>query len=441
MKRKFSGPGDFLLYMDSMPRKRPDLDLKRIQPFLRAMGDPQKKLTGVLVGGTNGKGSVCSMLESIIFEHGYKVGFYTSPHLINFGERIRVNKENFDDQKLLEYFKSFYPLAKKVAPTCPKGWVSGFELMTAAAFKYFADQKVDFAVVEVGMGGRSDATNMVDMPVNVITNVTLEHTEHLGKTIAAVATEKSGIIKSPGMVVTAARGEAREVIAKRAKLIKSQIIRFGREIKGEILDESWKGLIENLKTPQHEYRKLHVPLVGRFQLLNSGCAVGAAEVLLGKKLNQQKLRQGLKKTIWRGRFQLLAEQPRLIVDSAHNPDGMKTLVDDLKKFEKKPIIAIFSAKKPRDVRHTLAELKKHSQKIFLPKIDDPTEYLYRPETIKKYFPQGTETTKSIKTALTRAKKIALAENRAIVICGSILFLSQILRQEEIFDNCGFKIRW
>src|SRR3989344_7371723 len=252
------------------------LGLERIESLLKRLGNPEKKLKCIHVAGTNGKGSVCAMLHSILADVGYKVGLYTSPHLKKFNERIRINNKLISDNDIVKY----YLMVKKYVTS-----QSFFEITTAMAFLYFADKKVDFAVLEVGLGGRLDATNVVVPLISVITNIGLEHTQFLGKTIKKIAYEKAGIIKNQVPVVTAAEGIALAAIKKISN------------------EKNSKLYIVNKKNAN-----CRIGLKGEFQKLNAAMAIKSIEALkndYGVKIKKSSVKKGLLNANWSGRFQFI----------------------------------------------------------------------------------------------------------------------------------------
>ncbi|MEK6869330.1 MAG: folylpolyglutamate synthase/dihydrofolate synthase family protein, partial [Nanoarchaeota archaeon] len=266
------------------------LGLDRIESLLKKLGNPEKKLRCIHVAGTNGKGSVCAMISSILTGAGYKVGLYTSPHLKKFNERIRINNKLISDKDIVKYYLKI----KKYVTN-----QSFFEITTAMAFLYFADKKVDFAVLEVGLGGRLDATNVVTPLVSIITNIGLEHTKYLGNTIKKVAYEKAGIIKNNVPVVTAAEGIALAAIKKISNERNSRLY------------------IANKKNANYR-----IGLKGEFQKLNAAMAIKAIGILknnYGVKIKKSNVKKGLLNAKWPGRFQFL--EKNILVDCAHNPHG------------------------------------------------------------------------------------------------------------------------
>lgn len=297
------------------------MDLSPITRLLDAVGRPHERYQVLHVGGTNGKGSTAAMLASILREAGYSVGLYTSPHLVDFTERIRINGRPISAQAvvaLAEQLRGRMP--RDVDPTF-------FEFTTAMAFVAFAQAGVEIAVVEVGMGGRLDATNVVNPLVAIVTNVDLDHQRYLGDTIAAIAREKAGIIKPGVPVVTAAAPEALAVLGERASAQRAAVTLVGRDVRVEGASPgsfTYVGLTERLAG-------LHCPLVGRHQLANAATALAAIERAReqGLAVPVDAIRRGLGGVRWEGRLEVIRRRPRLIVDGAHNAAGAAALVDFL----------------------------------------------------------------------------------------------------------------
>ena len=302
-------------------------DLTNILAFSKKLNSPEKKFKSIHVGGTNGKGSTSHMLASILQEAGYKVGLYTSPHLKSFTERIRINGNEIPKRKVSSFInkhKTFLEQQK----------LSFFEMTVGLAFDYFADEKVDIAIVEVGLGGRLDSTNIITPEVSVITNIGLDHTQFLGETLPEIAFEKAGIIKKNTPVVIGERQlEVEAVFIKKAKELGSGI-RFASE------DET-------------DYK---TDLLGDYQKSNSKTAIRAIKELKGFKISKDNISYGLlnvvKNTNLKGRWQILQENPKVIYDTAHNAEGLKIVLSQLEKekYEKLHfVLGVVSDKKLEDV--------------------------------------------------------------------------------------------
>ena len=287
------------------------LGLATIRSILNALGDPQNNFYSIHVAGTNGKGSVAAALSSILQQSGYRVGLYTSPHLVRFNERICINNRQISNDAVV---KSYQAVQKahlgNRTPTF-------FELTTAMAFYEFARRRVDWAVIETGMGGRLDATNVIDPVISIITNVSMEHRAYLGNTLARIAREKAGIIKQATPVVTAIKQrQAKSVIQRIAGKKSAPLYMLGKNFKVRRQPAggfSYYGI-------ENTWHDMHTALQGHYQVENAALAIAACE-LLNKNhtsISQQSIRDGLIKTSWPGRLEIVSEHPMIILDGAHN---------------------------------------------------------------------------------------------------------------------------
>jgi dihydrofolate synthase / folylpolyglutamate synthase len=306
-------------------------DLEAIRDILDALGHPEKRYATAIVAGTNGKGSTSAMLASILERAGYRTGLYTSPHLNRVNERIRVNGEEISDADFARAFTDAWEavdrlLARNALATRP----SFFEYLTATAFLHLARAPVDFAVLEVGMGGRLDATNVTEPRVAVITNIALDHQEFLGSSIAAIAGEKAGVIKPGRPVVSSCeKPVAREVIRRRAAELGAPLIETPASAELSIL-RSDQGRYEfDLAIDGETFRGLVSPLMGRFQVKNAVAAVTAAQQLArqGWMIPAAAIAEGLRQARWPGRLEAVSEHPRVVLDGAHNPAAAREIAD------------------------------------------------------------------------------------------------------------------
>ena len=303
------------------------LGLDNIRTLLRRVGDPQQRFPIVHVGGTNGKGSTSAKVAAIAEAAGYRVGLYTSPHLIDFRERMRVNGVMIPEERVTGLVEQLQAAAApEFAPTF-------FECTTALAFSYFAEMQVDLAVVEVGLGGRFDATNVVCPIATAITTIGLDHEPYLGSTLQAIAFEKVGIGK-PGIPLVLGRIEepALAVIERRADELGIPLFRLGREFRTEgqaPADFSYEG-------PGGRYAHLNCRLHGHFQLDNAACALALCGLLnaRGFRLPEAALRNGLQSVSWEGRLEVVAASPTVLVDGAHNPAAAQVLAEYLAAWRK-----------------------------------------------------------------------------------------------------------
>jgi dihydrofolate synthase/folylpolyglutamate synthase len=301
-----------LEYLYGLQKHGIKLGLDSVVALLARLGQPQYRYRTIHIGGTNGKGSTAAMAASMLQAAGYRVGLYTSPHLVDFRERILVNGEPITEEGVTSLTAQCRELAG------PDLVLTFFEFTTALAFQYFADSGVEVAVVEVGMGGRFDATNVLKPLVSVITNVALDHQAYLGETVPAIAFEKAGIIKTGTPVVTGRLSpEAAEMIGGISTERGAPRFGLDREFQAEG-DPATGFRYEGLKT---SYRGLSCPLAGAHQLENVACALAALELASdrGLAVSEEAIRAGLRRTVWEGRLEIVEQHPTLLLDGAHNP--------------------------------------------------------------------------------------------------------------------------
>jgi len=287
------------------------LDLETIEAILNALGNPQNNFASIHVAGTNGKGSVASSLSAILHESGYKVGLYTSPHLVRFNERICINNRQISDADVVKSFKAVQQVHHgNRSPTF-------FEFATAMALYEFGRQKVDWAVIETGMGGRFDATNVIQPAMSIITNVSMEHRDYLGNTLAQITREKAGIIKRGAPVITAIKQKQAQAVVLRAAAKKSappyvlgRDFKVRRQRAGEF---SYYGI-------ENTWHNMHTALLGHYQVDNAALAIAACELLNKDKaeISENNIQDGLTKTRWPGRLEIVSDNPFVILDGAHN---------------------------------------------------------------------------------------------------------------------------
>ncbi len=306
--------------------------LERITRLLEMLGNPQSGLKVILVGGTCGKGSTCKFIESVIREAGYTVGLFTKPHLSAFTERIVVNGRRITEKDVVEFIKKTKPLCRQMGE-CP----TFFEMNTALAFSYFSEQKADFAVMEVGMGGRLDSTNVVVPLVSVVTNVGLEHTKVLGDTVAKIAREKSGIVHDRGTLITASEDpEALRVFRSVCSTKKARLVLAGKRI----MKEKSLGLLGGEFT-DGKYGPLRIRLLGRHQLKNAATALHVIEEL-PVKIGKTAIKNGLLKARWPGRLEVVRKKPLVLLDCAKDPLSMDALRESLLSLKRGKLFLVLS---------------------------------------------------------------------------------------------------
>ncbi|GAA0092145.1 folylpolyglutamate synthase/dihydrofolate synthase family protein [Paraclostridium bifermentans] len=333
------------------------LGLDNIKKLLELLGNPQNNLKIIHVAGTNGKGSTCSFISSILKESGYKVGLYTSPFLETFTERIRVNGENIREE---EVGKIVSLIKEKIEIMVSEGYSypTEFEIVTAMAFYYYNQEKVDFVALEVGLGGRYDATNVIDRPVvSAITSISLDHTGILGDTLGKIAFEKGGIIKEDcPTIVYPQQEEASEVIKNICAEKKSKYMEC--DFKNiEIKSSNINSQIYNCNINGKELRDLEIKLIGDHQIKNSIVALNVIDYLNDIKItniSEENIRKGLLETKWPGRIEKISENPMFIIDGAHNEEGAKSLANSIDKyFENKNKILVIGMLEDKDIESVL----------------------------------------------------------------------------------------
>lgn len=396
---------------------RPGLD--RIRELLGLLGDPQKKLRFIHVAGTNGKGSFCSMCDSVLRNAGYKTGLYTSPYIERFNERITINGEPISDAELAEVTTFVRGFADTMADAPTE-----FELITAVAMVAFAKNECDPIVLEVGMGGRLDATNTIENPImSVITGISLDHTAFLGNTIAEIAKEKAGIIKDGAPVLYGgADDEAYEVIAAVARERGSMIERTPRQ-ELAVKKTSFEGT--DLTLSGREY---HINLLGTYQPYNAANVIAAVDILRarGLAISDEALAKGLESAEWKGRFELLSKEPVFVIDGSHNPEGITAAVDCIKTLFDGKVLLLSGVMKDKDYPDMARELSAVAAYAVTLKPDNPRSLdaeLYAEEFRNNGVPA--EGFVKVIDSVARAFDVAKKEKLPIVALGSLYMYCEV----------------
>jgi dihydrofolate synthase/folylpolyglutamate synthase len=390
--------------------------LTQVEKILNAIGNPHQEIQTVHIGGTNGKGSTAAMMSSILQKEGYRVGLYTSPHLIRFTERIKVNGKEIEKEEVAElagWVRKEIEAADIIPP------FTFFDFTTAMALHYFKQKWVDVAILEVGLGGRLDSTNVVNPLLSIITNIAKDHEEYLGNSILKIAREKAGIIKRGRPLITAVeQPQVLRLFSKFCKAKGSPYYRVGKEfryVRAEDEDFDYEGL----------HRKLwgiHLNLKGFHQVINATTALGAIEVLeeLGYRVSTDAMIGGLKEVDWPGRLEVVSSSPRVILDGAHNPAGAYVLKASLEKqFQYQHLILLIGIMKDKDIPsmlHLLAPLADH---IILTK--PHTDRATPPSILKKALGQNgkkAEIAEDFKEAIERGLSLTQEED-LLCITGSL----------------------
>ncbi len=400
------------------------LGLDNIKSFLEHLGNPQAHLKAFHIAGSNGKGSTCAFTASILQEFVYKTGLYTSPHFVKFNERVVINGEQISDEIIAEFFEQHEKFIDEHKLTF-------FEVTTALAFQYFKDQKVDYAVIETGLGGRLDATNVFNALAVLITSISLEHTQILGKTIKEIAEEKAAIIKNNNKVfIGRLPDEAKEAVERKCRETKSMLHKI------EDYTNEKSGSLE-LYTEEIELNEWTMPLKGDYQKYNAALAALA----VSKTLNLDdfgKIEAGIRNVIvntgFQGRYEFYCTKPDIILDSAHNPEGITNFISEFKKYKYKKSTLIFGALNDKNVREMLAKLKNHFDDIYIVKVD--IERAFSINELKKIVSEVNIEVKPLDNPVSFIKdfRAKAKEDECLVVLGSMYLLGEIKSLLQEYKN-------
>lgn len=360
---------EYFKWLYSLERVNMKYDLTNITKLCKALGDPQDKFSSVHIAGTNGKGATASFTASALMEHGLKTGLFTSPHILNFNERIRVNGKTISNNFIRKFLDENIKLIKKIKP-------SFFEVNTAMAFKYFAESNVDAAVIECGLGGRLDSTNIINPSVSVITQIDMDHMQFLGHTLKAIAKEKLGIVK-PGIKTIVSDNNPALIKLFHSYINKNKLLYLDDITKINITSKDAGKLDFTLKTGRNEKVNFTSPLLGTYQARNITAAYLAVKEYCSKNNIQFSLHRFKRavrnvklNTGYFGRFEVMKQAgKKYLFDVSHNPDGIKKALNSMKGTGFKPDVIIFGIMSDKDHRNSLKEVIKYSQNIILTKPD------------------------------------------------------------------------
>ena len=402
------------------------LGLDNIRDLLESLDNPQRSFPAIHVAGTNGKGSTCAMIEAIFRAAGFRTGLYTSPHLFHFSERIQVNGEAISEADIVRLTDTMRIRIDELKCTF-------FEATTAMAFEYFKEQKVDIGIIETGLGGRLDATNVIDPVLSVITNIDLEHTEHLGKTIGSIAFEKAGIIKTHRPCLAGpVDNTVKAVFDKMAGTSQSSIFYLDTiallsnpelDIDGSVMD-----LEINHRNKNTSFRKLYIGLAGKHQLNNAALAVSAVIIQDKLPVSEDTIRLGLKNVSWNARLQTIQKQPYIIADAAHNPAGIKVLSEAIAKIYKpkfEKLFLIIGMLADKDYEEAAAILAPHFSEIvtITPRNERALPAAKLAEIFQKFHGHS-EQAESLEVAIAGIKK-KMSSKDLLIITGSHFVLSEL----------------
>jgi len=406
------------------------LNLKRMERLLGLIGNPHQQLKTIHIAGTKGKGSTAAIITSILTVNGLKVGLYTSPHLIDPRERIRIGGKLISQEEFV-YFLS--QMRFQLENSSEQTSFTFFEIYTALAFLYFSHHRVDIAVLETGMGGRLDATNVVYPLLAVITQISFDHTRELGKDLASIAREKSGIIKEGVTVLTSPQDRAAmKVLEQAAREKETELYKVGEDIQFKRRGSTSQTQTFYLETTKRIYPHLLLPLAGAHQLINAATAVGAIDLIEDKGIftSSEAVRKGLKDVKWPGRIETLSTEPLFIVDCAHNGASAQALANYLKEeFPGKKIILVLGVLKNKDIKSIARILCPLADKIILTRADSPRALT--PEEIEKTIVKFSGKKeilieKKVENAILCAKGLACYDD-LICTTGSVYLAGEILK--------------
>ncbi len=414
-------------------------DLDRMNKLLKGLGNPHKKVKSVHIAGTKGKGSTATMLARMIQANGYKVGLYTSPHVTSLHERITVDSEMISRKQMLGLINRIQPVIEKIAKKDTEG-PTFFEIMTAIAFMHFADSTVDISIIETGLGGRLDSTNVVSPELVGITHISIDHQNLLGNTIDSIATEKAGVIKKGIPVFTVPQEPiAMRVLKKYASAQKAPLMVTGKDIDFSYRFESSREHGPHtricLTTPNSRFEHLRVPLPGEHQAINCGLALAILDKLKhqGYEIDDQKAISGLKEVKLIGRMEVISEDPRILVDTAHNAASIRALIQAIgQHIPYDSMVIIFGCNNDKDIRGMLTELQYGADKVIFTRSNSPKAVFPGDlaEIYNEICGKMCQTALSLKEAL-RIARGAVTREDLICITGSFYLVGQA---KQLFDS-------
>lgn len=413
------------------------LKLERITYLLKLLGDPHKKFRSIHIGGTSGKGSVAYILSQLLTRQGLKTGLHVSPHLQTIRERMQINGNFISEKDFVTLVNEIKPLVEKTEKSLGLKKPSFFETTVALAFKHFANNKIDIGVVEVGLGGRLDATNVLKPILSVITNVDLDHTDILGNTLEQIAKEKSGIIKKGVPVVSGAHQLAvKNIIAKKAEINKSPIYFINDKFRYQVVRLDFSGVKISFSWLKTTKKYFTIPIPSVFQAENTSLALAAIMSLKKQGFNfkEQKISNSLSSLKIPGRFEIVNKNPLLIIDGAHNPAKIKALLYSLHKLEgPKKYIFLIAFKKDKNISAMLKTLYGHAETFVITEFNQTTDMGRRfTATVKDIEQILAETTfsgkiiieKNSTKAFQKAKKLS-GKKTPLVVTGSLYLIGEV----------------
>ena len=420
-----------LCYLESLNSFGIKLGLERIKKLLELLDNPQKSYKSIHITGTNGKGSTTAMLTKVLTESGIKVGMYISPHLVSYTERMKIGDNDITEEEFAETINIVAGSVRKMLQAGEEN-PTQFEVLTAAAFYYFAQQKVEYAVIEVGLGGLLDSTNVIIPEISVITNIEMDHADRCGGTLEGIAKNKAGIIKREVPVVVGIENETIEIVREVAESEKAPLWQISKDFDASFVNIEEQQQVLNFNNNQMEFTyKLN--LLGEHQIKNSALVCQTAMLLSEKdsRINIDKIKKALAKAYWPGRFEIVKEKPLIIIDGAHNLAGAVMLSKSLQKYypDKKRVL-LLGILEDKDVEGIIKELVLHDDYVIVtePDSERAASAKYVATKVKAEFVESiSDSSIALKKALSLMK-----ENSILCVAGSLYLIGRIrnLLQED-----------
>ncbi|SEH57691.1 dihydrofolate synthase / folylpolyglutamate synthase [Halobacillus karajensis] len=405
--------------------------LKRMDWMMERLNHPERKINAVHIAGTNGKGSTVSFLRHILEKQGLSVGTFTSPYIKKFNERISINGEPIDDEVMADLVSRIKPLAEELSYT-PLGEPTEFELITAMAMIYFSESRLDFVLLETGLGGKYDSTNIITPVLSIITNIGHDHMNILGSTVEEIAEEKAGIIKDTIPVITGVHQmEAKRVISDKSKECDAEIYVLGKDFNIQHKRSSEEGEVFTFSNPEFQSSELLSRMKGKHQVENSSIAIQASEVLnaRGTEMDRRLYGEGIASTVWPARFEEVRKTPLTIIDGAHNEEGTQALVDTVKRhYGDRKIVLVYAALEDKPVSKMMGQLEEIVDIAYMTTFDFPralkAEDLAGYSNIRKTFAM-----EDYQAAIIEASRV-VGNDGLLLITGSLYFISEARKYFE-----------
>lgn len=430
-----------LVYLESLvdwersPRPSYEFDLDGFRSFLTSIGSPHKKLKNpILIAGTKGKGSTAAIAASALQSAGYRVGLFTSPHIFSFTERICVDGQEIAKEDFARLVESLKPHIDRRAES---GFRTVFEVLTAISFLYFLEKKVDFSILEVGLGGRLDSTNVVDPIASVITSIGRDHTDVLGKSLREIAAEKAGVIREGGTVISSPqRKEVLGVIEDTCARKGASLFLTGRDLSCELLTSDLKG--SRFRVLGKSADDLSIPLLGSHQVENSATAYLMLDLLRKRfSLPSSEIREGFSAVRWPGRLQIVGQKPWIVVDGAHNPDSVKAAVRAvIELFTYRRLVLLFSCLNNKDLAGMARVLSPVADEVVVTRLDNPRST--EPQRLAQRFRKARKpvTVASSVAGGLKVARSAAKERDLILVTGSFYLVGETLEQLRSSPSSG-----